>query len=104
MRRVVLILSVVAVLAFPLVPGRSQPPKDKYAEHIAPTGPRTPQEQQKLFRLPPGFEIQLVACEPDIMKPINIAFDARGRLWVTTSQEYPYPVKEGAPSRDSVKI
>src|SRR5947208_1659661 len=42
----------------------SQPPKDKYAEHIAPTGPRTPAEQQKLFRLPPGFEIQLVAAEP----------------------------------------
>jgi putative heme-binding domain-containing protein len=83
---------------------RSQPPKDKYAEHIAPTGPRTPQEEQKLFRLPPGFEIQLVASEPDILKPINIAFDARGRLWVTMSQEYPFPVKDGKPTRDSVKI
>src|SRR3989442_717942 len=104
MRRVVLILSAVAVLVLPLVPGRSQPPKDKYAQHIAPTGPRTPQEQQKLFHLPPGFEIQLVAADPDIKKPINIAFDARGRLWVTQSEEYPYPVKEGAPSRDTVKI
>jgi putative heme-binding domain-containing protein len=82
----------------------SQPPKDKYAEHIAQTGPRTPAEEQKLFRLPPGFEIQLVAAEPEVMKPINIAFDARGRLWVTSSQEYPFPVKEGQPSRDVVKI
>jgi putative heme-binding domain-containing protein len=84
--------------------GRAQPPKDKYSEHIAATDPRTPAEQQKLFTLPPGFEIQLVAAEPDILKPINIAFDARGRLWVTTSQEYPYPVAEGAKSRDAVKI
>jgi hypothetical protein len=64
--------------------GRSQPPKDKFAEHIAQTGPRSPQEQRKLFHLPPGFEIQLVACEPDIKMPINMAFDARGRLWVTS--------------------
>jgi putative heme-binding domain-containing protein len=84
--------------------GHGQPPKDKYAEHIAPTGPRTPEEERKAFHLPPGFEIQLVASEPEIKKPINIAFDARGRLWVTQSEEYPFPVKAGAPSRDTVKI
>ena len=60
--------------------GHGQPPKDKYAEHIAPTGPRTPEEERKAFHLPPGFEIQLVASEPEIKKPINIAFDARGPL------------------------
>src|SRR5947208_8217060 len=104
MRRVVLVLSAVSLVLVLLNPGRSQPPKDKYAEHIAPTGPRTPPEQQKLFHLPPGFEIQLVAAEPQIKKPINIAFDARGRLWVTQSEEYPYPVKDGQPSRDAVKV
>src|ERR1700730_7499743 len=83
---------------------RAQPPRDKFAEHIAPTGPRTPQEQQKLFHLPPGFEIQLVASEPDIKKPINIAFDPAGRLWVTQSIEYPFPVAPGAKSRDTVKV
>ena len=45
----------------------------------------------KKFHLPPGFEIQLVAAEPDIHKPINLTFDHRGRLWVTQSVEYPYP-------------
>src|SRR5947208_8280682 len=104
MRRVVLVLSAVSLVLVLLNPGRSQPPKDKYAAHIAPTGPRTPEEQQKLFHLPPGFEIQLVAAEPEIKKPINIAFDARGRLWVTQSEEYPFPVPEGQPSRDAVKI
>src|SRR5213593_4785334 len=98
-------LTVLTLLALGLLgagargPGQAQP-KDKYAEHIAPTGPRSPEEQKKAFRLPEGFEIQLVAAEPDIKKPINIAFDARGRLWVTQSEEYPFPVEAGQPSRD----
>ncbi|WP_158545190.1 DUF7133 domain-containing protein [Bremerella cremea] len=52
---------------------------------------KTPEEQQKLFHLPPGFEIQLVLSDPDIGQPMNLNFDARGRLWVTSSVEYPYP-------------
>jgi len=54
--------------------------------------------------LPPGFEAQLVAAEPDIDKPLNMAFDARGRLWVSCTLEYPYPVKVGTAGRDSIKI
>ena len=53
--------------------------------------PSTPQEQLKMFHLPPGFEIQLVAAEPEIQKPINLTFDAAGRLWVTGSEMYPWP-------------
>src|SRR5262245_19425254 len=37
---------------------------------VAETDPRSPEEQRKLFHLPPGFEIQLVASEPDIQKPM----------------------------------
>src|SRR5690242_2123631 len=50
---------------------------------VAPTEPLTPEEQQKLFHLPPGFEIQLFAHEPELHKPMNITFDSAGRLWVT---------------------
>ncbi len=53
--------------------------------------PSTPQEQLKMFHLPPGFEIQLVAAEPEIQKPLNLTFDAAGRLWVTGSEMYPWP-------------
>jgi hypothetical protein len=45
------------------------------------------------FHLPPGFEIQLVVSDPDIGKPMNLNFDARGRLWITLSIEYPWPAK-----------
>ncbi len=72
--------------------------------HIAPSDPRTPEQEQKAFQLPPGFEAQLVAAEPDIHKPMNLAFDDRGRLWVTDTVEYPFPVAEGKRPRDTVKI
>lgn len=71
---------------------------------VAPTGPRTPDEEKAGFHLPPGFEIQLVASDPDIHKPMNIAFDDRGRLWVTETVEYPFPAGPGKTPRDGVKI
>lgn len=71
------------------VPASAQP------QHIAPTEARTPAEQQKGFKVPDGFAVQLVAAEPQIDKPIQIAFDARGRLWATTSRHYPFPAPEG---------
>ncbi|HJT77364.1 MAG TPA: PVC-type heme-binding CxxCH protein, partial [Gemmataceae bacterium] len=74
------------------------------SSNIAPTGPRSPQDERKAFHLPPGFEAQLVAAEPDIHKPINLAFDDRGRLWATTTVEYPFPAPEGKVARDCVKI
>jgi putative heme-binding domain-containing protein len=68
------------------------------------TPPRTPEEERKGFHLPPGFDIELVAAEPDIHKPINMNFDEHGRLWVTESVEYPFPAGGDKKGRDAVKI
>jgi putative heme-binding domain-containing protein len=74
-------------------------------KNIADTDSRSPADEAKLLHLPPGFEIQLVACEPDIHKPLNIDFDDRGRLWVTETVEYPFPEKDGKlKGRDAVKV
>ena len=67
----------------------------KFNEHIRSTEARTPEEERKGFVLPEGFEIQLYASEPDIGKPINITFDAKGRMWVAQSFEYPFPASPG---------
>ncbi|MEO7678657.1 MAG: hypothetical protein ABIV39_18030, partial [Verrucomicrobiota bacterium] len=79
--------------------------ENNFAEIIRKTDPLTPAQEQRTFHLPPGFEIQLVASEPEISKPMNMAFDAKGRLWITQSREYPFPVlpveKEG---RDKIQI
>ena len=73
-------------------------------ELVASTGPRTPEQERAGFHLPPGFEAQLVASEPLINKPMNLAFDDRGRLWVTSTVEYPYPAKAGTKARDRVFV
>jgi putative heme-binding domain-containing protein len=73
-------------------------------ESVSSLPPRSATEEQKALHVPPGFEIQLVATEPDIHKPLNLAFDDRGRLWVTSTVEYPYPAPAGTRPRDTVKI
>lgn len=70
---------------------------------VAPTDAETPQKQRTMFRLPPGFEIERIASEPDIKKPMNIAFDRRGRLWLTDSLAYPFPAKEGEHPADGIR-
>ena len=63
----------------------------------APNAPLlSPAQSQALFHLPPGFEIQLVTAEPAIQKPLNIAFDTAGRVWVTGSTLYPWPARRDA--------
>src|SRR5690349_14393867 len=51
---------------------------DPFEDIIRKTEPLTPAQEQKTFHLPPGFEIQLVASEPAIGKPMNMAFDEKG--------------------------
>ena len=71
---------------------------------VAETPPLTPTEQAAKFHLPPGFEIQLVAEEPDVHKPMNMKFDMHGRLWVTHSLEYPFAAKVAEQARDAITI
>ncbi len=70
---------------------------------VAPTNWQSPADEKKQFHLPAGFEAQLVASEPDIMKPMQMAFDLKGRLWLCTSQEYPFPA-HGRPGHDRVMV
>jgi putative heme-binding domain-containing protein len=73
-------------------------------ENVSSFPPRSAFEERKALHVPEGFEVQLVAAEPAIQKPMNIAFDDKGRLWVTGTVEYPYPAKPGTRPRDTVKI
>src|SRR2546430_8516567 len=98
-RRWVFVLSIWAALLSSIALAQRDDP-----QHVAQTDPLTPAQELKPFPLPPGFEIQLVAAEPDVRKPINLAFDARGRLYVTQSVEYPFPAKPGTKPRDRVSL
>ncbi|QDV22956.1 PVC-type heme-binding CxxCH protein [Aureliella helgolandensis] len=40
-------------------------------------------------RVPPGFRVELVASEPLVRDPINLAFGGDGRVWVVEMSDYP---------------
>jgi len=68
-------------------------PRQSYSEN--PEGGPTilpPEEFIATCTLPEGFEIRLFADEtrfPEIANPVQMAFDSRGRLWVSTMPSYP---------------
>lgn len=52
-------------------------------------GPRSPAEERTTFQLPPGFRADLVAAEPDVVDPVAMCFDEKGRLFVAEMRGYP---------------
>jgi putative membrane-bound dehydrogenase-like protein len=75
---------------------RNPPPK--YQE------PPPARQSMQHIQVPPGFELQLFASEPDIAKPIAMAWDERGRLWIAETIDYPNDIHPGQPGRDRIKI
>ena len=68
-----------------------------------PPGPAlSPSEAVAKMTVPPGFQVELVASEPDIVNPVAMTFDERGRVWITESLEYPR--QSAGPGRDRVKV
>jgi putative membrane-bound dehydrogenase-like protein len=59
------------------------------AAELKPVRPLSPREEQATFRVPKGFRVELVACEPNVVDPVAIAFDEDGRLFVAEMRGYP---------------
>ena len=88
---------------------KKKPPADPFSRPdfqalVRKADPLDAVESLKLFDVPDGFRMELVAASPDIGQPMNLAFDERGRLWVTSTLEYPYPAPLGQPGRDTIKL
>ncbi len=64
---------------------------------------KTAEEQQKLFHLPEGYEIELVVQESEgLGKFVSVYFDQRGRLWTQTALEYPVDSNENPAAAEAV--
>ncbi len=53
-----------------------------------PVKPLSPKDQLAKFILPPGYHLELVLSEPDVISPGQIAFDGNGRMFVTELRSY----------------
>jgi putative heme-binding domain-containing protein len=62
-----------------------------------------PELQRQSFLVAEGFEVNLYAADPLLSKPIQMNFDAAGRLWVATSEVYPH-IKPGQVARDKILV
>jgi putative membrane-bound dehydrogenase-like protein len=61
-------------------------------------------ESMKHMAMAPGFEPKFFAGEPDIKKPICMAFDERGRLWVSETFDYPNEMQPAGQGHDRITI
>ncbi len=54
-----------------------------------PEAPLSPLATAQQMTLPKGFQATVFAAEPDLVQPIALAFDDRGRLWAVECLSYP---------------
>ena len=67
--------------------------------------PLAPKDSMRYTQVPADFELQLFAAEPEVTKPIYIAWDERGRAWVVEARDYPHGlVPEGQPGIADIRI
>ena len=67
---------------------------------------KSPAEEQAELKVADGYSLNLFASEerfPELRAPVQIAFDARGRLWVVTMPSFPHTVP-GQPQEDKIII
>lgn len=62
-----------------------------------------PEEERKTLQVAEGFEINLYAADPLLAKPIQMNFDAQGRLWVASSEIYPQ-IAPGVKANDKIIV
>ena len=120
MRRILIVLSFLVasggtILAAPYVPRKdgfdfpiyTNKPQGRQvggAHAPASTPALSPEEAQDKFTVPQGFEVRLFAAEPEVVNPVAMTWDERGRLWVLELYEYPRGAAKGERGRDRIKI
>ncbi|MEL6924252.1 MAG: PVC-type heme-binding CxxCH protein, partial [Bacteroidota bacterium] len=67
--------------------------------------PLAPEASMQHIQLPPGYSLSLFASEPDLINPIAMNWDERGRLWVIETADYPNNINvEDGIGSDQIKI
>ncbi|GHB67005.1 L-sorbosone dehydrogenase [Persicitalea jodogahamensis] len=62
-----------------------------------------PADELASFKIQDGFEVTLFAAEPMLINPVQMNWDADGRLWVISSTAYPH-VKTGEEANDKIYV
>jgi len=66
--------------------------------------PLPAEESIKFAQVPAGFELSLFASEPDIVNPIYVNWDRKGRAFVIQTVDYPNNLHSGNLGNDKISI
>lgn len=64
----------------------------------------TPQDSLKAMQLSEDFHVELFAAEPEVMSPVEMAFDENGRVYVAEMLDYPADPPPGKPARSRIRL
>ena len=77
---------------------------EKRPQPITLQKPFTPKGAMERTQVPADCRLELFAAEPEIGKPIALAWDDRGRCWLAETSDYPHGVKEDGVGTDRIRI
>jgi uncharacterized protein len=81
------------------------PNYERRPEPVQFQAPLAPKDSMRYTQVPADFDLKLFAAEPDVVKPIFVSWDERGRAWVVEARDYPHGlVPEGQPGKADIKI
>ena len=65
---------------------------------------RSPEDSLKTIHIREGFHAELFAAEPDVMSPVEMAFDENGKIYVAEMLDYPDDPPAGKPARSRIRL
>lgn len=81
------------------------PNYERRPEPVQLQAPLSPLDSISYTQVPADLELRLFAAEPEVVKPVYMTWDERGRAWVVEARDYPHNlVPEGQPGNDTIKI
>ncbi len=64
----------------------------------------SPEDSMKAMRLSDDFHVELYASEPQVMSPVEMAFDESGKIYVAEMMDYPNDPPAGKPARSRIRL
>jgi putative membrane-bound dehydrogenase-like protein len=64
----------------------------------------TPQDSLQAMHLSEDFHVELFAAEPDVMSPVEMAFDENGKVYVAEMLDYPSDPSPGKTARSRIRL
>ncbi len=77
---------------------------EKRPEPLTFQKPFSPKGSMERTQVPADLRLELFASDPDIGKPIAMAWDERGRCWLAETSDYPHEVVENGVGGDRIRI